>query len=134
MTAISLFLRQREQSRQTLITFSHKASTLQARRASSLRADRARTAVGGSIVHIPGSKSQLKVYDIPAQKNPAIFLNDSPLSTCLHPYTFCSVKRRELKETPSSNWKIPCQAIMFGVSEKRPTSNWKFCIYQSRLA
>ncbi|KRY03690.1 hypothetical protein T12_10843 [Trichinella patagoniensis] len=23
---------------------------------------------------------------------------------------------RELKETPSSNWKIPCQAIMFGVS------------------
>ncbi|KRX30243.1 hypothetical protein T09_10213, partial [Trichinella sp. T9] len=26
---------------------------------------------------------------------------------------------RELKETPSSNWKIPCQAIMFGVSEKR---------------
>ncbi|KRX31939.1 hypothetical protein T05_4384 [Trichinella murrelli] len=30
---------------------------------------------------------------------------------------------RELKETPSSNWKIPCQAIMFGVSEKRPSSN-----------
>ncbi|KRY16850.1 hypothetical protein T12_16235 [Trichinella patagoniensis] len=25
--------------------------------------------------------------------------------------------RRELKETPSSNWKIPCQAII--VSEKR---------------
>ncbi|KRZ85176.1 hypothetical protein T08_8528 [Trichinella sp. T8] len=31
--------------------------------------------------------------------------------------------RRELKETPSSNWKIPCQTIMFGVSEKRPSSN-----------
>ncbi|KRY07949.1 hypothetical protein T12_2670 [Trichinella patagoniensis] len=30
---------------------------------------------------------------------------------------------RELKETPSSNWKIPCQAIIFGVSEKRPYSN-----------
>ncbi|KRX44141.1 hypothetical protein T05_14900 [Trichinella murrelli] len=30
---------------------------------------------------------------------------------------------RELKETPSSNWKIPCLAIMFGVSEKRPSSN-----------
>ncbi|KRY07761.1 hypothetical protein T12_392 [Trichinella patagoniensis] len=29
---------------------------------------------------------------------------------------------RELKETPSSNWKIPCRAIMFGVSEKRPSS------------
>ncbi|KRX81949.1 hypothetical protein T12_3501 [Trichinella patagoniensis] len=28
----------------------------------------------------------------------------------------------ELKETPSSNWKIPCRAIMFGVSEKRPSS------------
>ncbi|KRY05408.1 hypothetical protein T03_14665 [Trichinella britovi] len=28
-----------------------------------------------------------------------------------------------LKETPSSNWKIPCQIIMFGVSEKRPSSN-----------
>ncbi|KRX68108.1 hypothetical protein T06_12838, partial [Trichinella sp. T6] len=26
-------------------------------------------------------------------------------------------------ETPSSNWKIPCLAIMFGVSEKRPSSN-----------
>ncbi|KRX18807.1 hypothetical protein T07_3715 [Trichinella nelsoni] len=26
---------------------------------------------------------------------------------------------RELKETWSSNWKIPCHAIMFGVSEKR---------------
>ncbi|KRZ64326.1 hypothetical protein T08_6037 [Trichinella sp. T8] len=24
-----------------------------------------------------------------------------------------------IAETPSSNWKIPCQAIMFGVSEKR---------------
>ncbi|KRY24425.1 hypothetical protein T03_7944, partial [Trichinella britovi] len=31
--------------------------------------------------------------------------------------------KRELKETPLSNWKIPCQAIMFGVSEKRPSSN-----------
>ncbi|KRY32389.1 hypothetical protein T01_3278, partial [Trichinella spiralis] len=31
---------------------------------------------------------------------------------------------RELKETP-------CLAIMFGVSEKRPSSNSKFCIYQS---
>ncbi|KRX66252.1 hypothetical protein T09_426 [Trichinella sp. T9] len=30
---------------------------------------------------------------------------------------------RELKETPSSNWKIPCQAVMFCVSEKRPSSN-----------
>ncbi|KRX41242.1 hypothetical protein T09_12341 [Trichinella sp. T9] len=28
-----------------------------------------------------------------------------------------------LKETPSINWKIPCLAIMFGVSEKRPSSN-----------
>ncbi|KRX31341.1 hypothetical protein T06_676 [Trichinella sp. T6] len=41
---------------------------------------------------------------------------------------------RELKETPSSNWKIPCQAIMFGVSEKRPSNISKFCIYQSHLA
>ncbi|KRY25939.1 hypothetical protein T01_3538 [Trichinella spiralis] len=31
--------------------------------------------------------------------------------------------RRELKETQSSNPKIPCQAIMFSVSEKRPSSN-----------
>ncbi|KRX32917.1 hypothetical protein T06_9206 [Trichinella sp. T6] len=61
MAAISLFLRQREQSRQTLITFSHKASTRQVRRASSLAADRVQTAEGGSILHIPGSKSQLKV-------------------------------------------------------------------------
>ncbi|KRX20664.1 hypothetical protein T07_9571 [Trichinella nelsoni] len=30
---------------------------------------------------------------------------------------------RELKETPSSNRKIPCQAIMFCVSEKRPSNN-----------
>ncbi|KRX52688.1 hypothetical protein T06_16186 [Trichinella sp. T6] len=30
---------------------------------------------------------------------------------------------RELKQTPSSNWKIPCQAIMFAVSEKRPSRN-----------
>ncbi|KRX28581.1 hypothetical protein T03_15468 [Trichinella britovi] len=29
----------------------------------------------------------------------------------------------ELKETPLSNWKIPCQAVMFCVSEKRPSSN-----------
>ncbi|KRY28241.1 hypothetical protein T01_4511 [Trichinella spiralis] len=42
--------------------------------------------------------------------------------------------RREQKETLSSIWKIPCQAIMFCVSEKRPSSNSKFCIYQSRLA
>ncbi|KRZ75872.1 hypothetical protein T08_2902 [Trichinella sp. T8] len=41
---------------------------------------------------------------------------------------------RELKETPSINWKIPCLAIMFGVSEKRPSSISKFCIYQSHLA
>ncbi|KRX69342.1 hypothetical protein T06_10850, partial [Trichinella sp. T6] len=26
------------------------------------------------------------------------------------------------KETLSSIWKIPCQAIMFGVSEKRPSN------------
>ncbi|KRY45673.1 hypothetical protein T03_10624 [Trichinella britovi] len=26
---------------------------------------------------------------------------------------------RELKETQSSNWKIPCQTVIFGVSEKR---------------
>ncbi|KRZ74024.1 hypothetical protein T08_1567 [Trichinella sp. T8] len=25
-------------------------------------------------------------------------------------------------------------SIMFGVSEKRPSSNSKFCIYQSRMA
>ncbi|KRX32197.1 hypothetical protein T06_266 [Trichinella sp. T6] len=30
---------------------------------------------------------------------------------------------RELKETQSSNWKIPCQTVIFGVSEKRPSSN-----------
>ncbi|KRX12286.1 hypothetical protein T07_10058, partial [Trichinella nelsoni] len=30
---------------------------------------------------------------------------------------------RELKETLSSNWKIPCQTVIFGVSEKRPSSN-----------
>ncbi|KRY24906.1 hypothetical protein T01_5863 [Trichinella spiralis] len=30
---------------------------------------------------------------------------------------------RELKETPSSNWKIPGQAMMCSVSEKRPSSN-----------
>ncbi|KRY26993.1 hypothetical protein T03_8355 [Trichinella britovi] len=30
---------------------------------------------------------------------------------------------RELKETPSSNWKILCQTVIFGVSEKRPSSN-----------
>ncbi|KRY16898.1 hypothetical protein T12_5337 [Trichinella patagoniensis] len=29
--------------------------------------------------------------------------------------------RRELKETPSSNWKIPCQAIMFGRERKETT-------------
>ncbi|KRY26856.1 hypothetical protein T03_9901 [Trichinella britovi] len=40
---------------------------------------------------------------------------------------------RELKETPSRNWKTLCQAIMFGVSEKRPSSISKFCIYQSHL-
>ncbi|KRZ55450.1 hypothetical protein T02_12463 [Trichinella nativa] len=37
--------------------------------------------------------------------------------------SFVSNGWRELKETRSSNWKIPCQAIMFGVSEKRPSSN-----------
>ncbi|KRX51625.1 hypothetical protein T06_15571 [Trichinella sp. T6] len=30
---------------------------------------------------------------------------------------------RELKETPSSDWKIPCQEVIFCVSEKRPWSN-----------
>ncbi|KRZ58833.1 hypothetical protein T02_11794, partial [Trichinella nativa] len=30
---------------------------------------------------------------------------------------------RELKETPSSDWKIPCQEVIFCVSEKRPSSN-----------
>ncbi|KRY25005.1 hypothetical protein T01_10165 [Trichinella spiralis] len=39
----------------------HKTSTRQVRSASSLTADRVRTAEGGSIVHIPGSKSQLQV-------------------------------------------------------------------------
>ncbi|KRZ91367.1 hypothetical protein T08_12420 [Trichinella sp. T8] len=48
--------------------------------------------------------------------------------------SFVNNGRREQKETLSSIWKIPCQAIMFGVSEKRPSSNSKFCIYQSRLA
>ncbi|KRX48196.1 hypothetical protein T05_474 [Trichinella murrelli] len=28
--------------------------------------------------------------------------------------SFVNNGRRELKETPSSNWKIPCQTIMFG--------------------
>ncbi|KRX59345.1 hypothetical protein T06_5958, partial [Trichinella sp. T6] len=36
---------------------------------------------------------------------------------------FANNGRRELKETPSSNWKIPCQTVIFGVSEKRPSSN-----------
>ncbi|KRY28242.1 hypothetical protein T01_12658 [Trichinella spiralis] len=36
--------------------------------------------------------------------------------------SFVNNGRRELKETRSSIWKIPCQAIMFGVSEKRPSS------------
>ncbi|KRZ47654.1 hypothetical protein T02_5747 [Trichinella nativa] len=48
--------------------------------------------------------------------------------------SFVNNGRREQKETLSSIWKIPCQAIMFGVSEKRPSSNSKFCIYQSRMA
>ncbi|KRY05790.1 hypothetical protein T12_12537 [Trichinella patagoniensis] len=48
--------------------------------------------------------------------------------------SFVNNGRREQKETLSSIWKIPCRAIMFGVSEKRPSSNSKFCIYQSRLA
>ncbi|KRX32131.1 hypothetical protein T06_3690 [Trichinella sp. T6] len=30
---------------------------------------------------------------------------------------------RELKETPSSDWKIPFQEFIFCVSEKRPSSN-----------
>ncbi|KRY25993.1 hypothetical protein T01_5337, partial [Trichinella spiralis] len=33
--------------------------------------------------------------------------------------SFVNNGRREQKETRSSIWKIPCQAIMFGVSEKR---------------
>ncbi|KRY24964.1 hypothetical protein T03_6745 [Trichinella britovi] len=37
--------------------------------------------------------------------------------------SFVNNGRREQKETLSSIWKIPCQAIMFGVSEKRPSSN-----------
>ncbi|KRY28203.1 hypothetical protein T01_14593, partial [Trichinella spiralis] len=36
--------------------------------------------------------------------------------------SFVNKDRRELKETSSSISKIPCQAIMFGVSEKRPSS------------
>ncbi|KRY25741.1 hypothetical protein T01_15260 [Trichinella spiralis] len=36
--------------------------------------------------------------------------------------SFVNNGRRELKETLSSIWKIPCQAIMFCVSEKRPSS------------
>ncbi|KRX33359.1 hypothetical protein T05_9925 [Trichinella murrelli] len=40
-----------------------------------------------------GTKEQAsrasQIYDIPAQKFPVIFLNDSPLSTRLHLYTFC---------------------------------------------
>ncbi|KRZ59684.1 hypothetical protein T02_6982 [Trichinella nativa] len=35
--------------------------------------------------------------------------------------SFVNNGRREQKETLSSIWKIPCQAIMFGVSEKRLT-------------
>ncbi|KRX31654.1 hypothetical protein T05_12963 [Trichinella murrelli] len=37
--------------------------------------------------------------------------------------SFVNNGRREQKETLSSIWKIPCQAIMFGVSEKRPSCN-----------
>ncbi|KRX29401.1 hypothetical protein T06_16835 [Trichinella sp. T6] len=44
-----------------MAAISHKVSTRQVRRASSLAADRVQTAEGGSILHIPGSKSQLKV-------------------------------------------------------------------------
>ncbi|KRY86665.1 hypothetical protein T4D_5802 [Trichinella pseudospiralis] len=45
MTAISLFMRHREQSRQTVIIFSHEASTRQAR-ATSFAVHRVRTAEG----------------------------------------------------------------------------------------
>ncbi|KRX12573.1 hypothetical protein T07_7263 [Trichinella nelsoni] len=43
--------------------------------------------------------------------------------TTIKPVSFANNGLRELKETPWSNRKIPCQAIMFGVSEKRPSSN-----------
>ncbi|KRY44039.1 hypothetical protein T03_4102 [Trichinella britovi] len=36
---------------------------------------------------------------------------------------------RELKETPSSNWKFPCQEVMLCVSEKRPSSNLTFSLF-----
>ncbi|KRY47513.1 hypothetical protein T03_6054 [Trichinella britovi] len=36
--------------------------------------------------------------------------------------SFVNNGRREQKETRPSIWKTPCQAIMFGVSEKRPSN------------
>ncbi|KRY07192.1 hypothetical protein T12_854 [Trichinella patagoniensis] len=91
----------------------HKASTRLVRRASSSEADRVRTAEGGLIVHIPASKSQLKIG--------ASGREDSRLrSRRSKRISFVNNGWRELKETPSRNWKTLCQAIMFGVSEKRP--------------
>ncbi|KRY07095.1 hypothetical protein T12_10472 [Trichinella patagoniensis] len=53
--------------------------------------------------------------------------------TLIRRISFVNNGWRELKETPSRNWKTLCQAIMFGVSEKRPSSISKFCIHQSHL-
>ncbi|KRX77386.1 hypothetical protein T06_9983 [Trichinella sp. T6] len=40
---------------------------------------------------------------------------------------------RELKETPSSNWKIPCQAIMFGVKSRNSKQqiHRKYCLLEN---
>ncbi|KRY44384.1 hypothetical protein T03_14402 [Trichinella britovi] len=52
-----------------------------------------------------------------------LFTNKTRRSDKARRVSFVNNGRREQKETLSSIWKIPCQAIMFGVSKKRPSSN-----------
>ncbi|KRY05066.1 hypothetical protein T12_9381 [Trichinella patagoniensis] len=52
-----------------------------------------------------------------SSRRPVMWYEQSSYFNASHLY------RREQKETLSSIWKIPCRAIMFGVSEKRPSSN-----------
>ncbi|KRY29208.1 hypothetical protein T01_4914 [Trichinella spiralis] len=67
-------------------------------------------------------KPDVQIYDIPAQKFPAIFPKDSPLSTRLHPYTFCcKLENRFVSSTKrdyASKFWTKCRATYHHASIK----------------
>ncbi|KRY24949.1 hypothetical protein T03_9668, partial [Trichinella britovi] len=72
--------------------------------------------------HVNGGSSECTVI-LSVMHHSNVSGRSTDLRALLIAISFVNNGWRELKETPSSNWKIPCQAIMFGVSEKRPWSN-----------